>query len=64
MSRRRPFWPHRVPILIGREGESERGYVAFLGRFADEVGLAVHIDSMDLQPGGGDPLAIVQLTVR
>jgi len=64
MSRRRPFRPQRVPIFVGCEGESERGYVACLGRLAEQAGLAVHLDPLVLQPGGGDPLAIVQLAVK
>lgn len=64
MSRRRPFRPQRVPIFIGCEGESERGYVAFLGRLAEAAGLAVHLDPEVLQPGGGDPLAIVERAVK
>ncbi len=64
MSRRRPFLPQRVPIFIGCEGESERGYVRFLGRLAEAEGLAVHLDPEVLQPGGGDPLAIVELAVK
>lgn len=64
MRRARPSRPQRVPIFIGCEGESERGYVAFLGRLAEQAGLAVHLDSMVLQPGGGDPLAIVELAVK
>jgi hypothetical protein len=64
MSRRRPFRPQRVPFFIGCEGESERGYVAFLGRLAEQAGLAVHLDPLVLQPGGGDPLAIVELAVK
>lgn len=54
----------RRSIFIGCEGESERGYVAFLGRLAEQVGLAVHLDPVVLQPGGGDPLAIVELAVK
>ncbi|MBU6394113.1 MAG: RloB domain-containing protein [Sphingomonadales bacterium] len=64
MSRRRPFRPQRVPIFVGCEGESERGYVRFLGRLAEVMGLAVHLDPEVLQPGGGDPLAIVELAVK
>lgn len=64
MSRRRPFRPQRVPIFVGCEGESERGYVRFLGRLADTLGLAVHLDPEVLQPGGGDPLAIVELAMK
>jgi hypothetical protein len=64
MSRRRPFRPQRVPIFVGCEWESERGYVTFLGRLAEQAGLAVHLDPLVLQPGGGDPLAIVELAVK
>ena len=64
MSRRRPFRPQRVPIFIGCEGESERGYVAFLGRLAEAASLAVYLDPEVLQPGGGDPLAIVERAVK
>jgi len=60
MSRPRPFRPQRAPIFIGCEGESERGYVAFLGRLVEEAGLAIHLHPVVLQPGGGDPLAIVE----
>lgn len=64
MKRARPSRPQRIPIFIGCEGESERGYVAFLGRLAEQAGLAVHLDPLVLQPGGGDPLAIVELAVK
>ncbi len=60
MRRGRPFRPQRAPIFIGCEGESERSYVAFLGRLAEQAKLAVHLDPVVLQPGGGDPLAIVE----
>lgn len=64
MSRRRTLRPQRVPIFIGCEGESERGYVAFLSRLAEQAELAVHLDPVVLQPGGGDPLAIVERAVQ
>lgn len=60
MRRQRAFRPQRAPIFVGCEGESERGYVAFLGRLVETAGLAVHLDPVLLQPGGGDPLAIVE----
>jgi hypothetical protein len=60
MRRGRPSRPQRAPIFIGCEGESERSYVAFLGRLAEKAELAVHLDPVVLQPGGGDPLAIVE----
>lgn len=64
MRRHRPFIPQRRPIFIGCEGESERGYVALLGRLADQASCPVHLDPVLLQPGGGDPLAIVQRAVQ
>lgn len=64
MRRRRAFRPQRVPIFVGCEGESERGYVTFLGRLVEQAGLAVHLDPVLLQPGGGDPLAIVERAAR
>lgn|GEM_PF-2814786 len=35
----------RRRYFIGCEGESEQGYVALLQRFANEAGLAVHLDT-------------------
>jgi hypothetical protein len=64
MRRRRAFRPQRAPIFVGCEGESERGYVALLGRLAEEAALPVHLDPVLLQPGGGDPLAIVERAVQ
>lgn len=64
MNRRRPFIPQRVPVYIGCEGESEQGYVALLGRLAEQAGLAVHLDGILLQPGGGDPCAIVERGIQ
>lgn len=64
VGRRRAARPQRVRIFVGCEGESEQGYVALLQRLADAAGLALHLDTVVLQPGGGDPLAIVELAVR
>ena len=52
--------PQRRRLFVGCEGESEQGYVALLARFADQARLAVHLDAVLLQPGGGDPLALVE----
>lgn len=62
--RRRAARPQRVRIFVGCEGESEQGYIALLQRLADAAGLALHLDTVVLQPGGGDPLAIVELAAR
>lgn len=64
VARRRAERPQRFRIFVGSEGESEQGYVALLQRLADAAGLALHFDTVVLQPGGGDPLAIVELAVR
>lgn len=64
IGRRRAARPQRARIFAGCEGESEQGYFALLQRLADAAGLALHLDTVVLQPGGGDPLAIVELAVR
>ncbi|MFA7504698.1 MAG: RloB domain-containing protein [Burkholderiaceae bacterium] len=51
-------------MFVGCEGESERSYGAFLTRLIEEGELAVHLDTVVLQPGGGDPCAIVELAVQ
>lgn len=45
----------RTRILIGCEGESERGYAVHLGRRAQEKGKRVHVEAPVLK--GGDALA-------
>jgi hypothetical protein len=65
MSRRRPRIPPRRPIFFGCEGLSEYGYGALLDRLARAVATAhLHIRSEMLQPGAGDPLALVQRAVE
>lgn len=56
--------PQRRRLFVGCEGESERGYGAFLTRLIEERELAVHLDMVVLQPGGGDPCAIVELAAQ
>lgn len=53
----------RRRLFLGCEGESEQGYTALLQRIADDEGLLVHLDSVLLQPGGGDPCAIIELAI-
>lgn len=64
MIRRHPRIQQRKPIFVGCEGESERGYVALLGRLAEQEGLAIHLDPVLLQPGGGDPCDLIELAAR
>lgn len=56
--------PQRARIYLGCEGQSEQSYAARLGQIADDAGLHLYIDNDVLQPGGGDPLALVQLAIR
>lgn len=64
MNRRRSLIQQRTPIFVGCEGESERSYIALLGRLADHAGLAVHLDAVLLRPGGGDPCSLIELAAR
>ncbi len=57
---RRGARPQRKRLFVGCEGESERGYAALLQRYAEIDDLLVHIDPVLLQPGGGDPCALVE----
>ncbi|WP_208642211.1 hypothetical protein [Methylobacterium terrae] len=56
--------PQRRRIFLGCEGESERSYGVLLGRLVEARHRRVHIDAVILQPGGGDPLALVELAAR
>jgi hypothetical protein len=57
--RRRHLIEPKRPIFLGCEGQSETGYGALIAGFADEVGLRVHLEIVDLAPAG-DPLGRVQ----
>ena len=64
MSRRAPRIRPRRPIL-GCEGSSENGYGALLDRLARDIdALHLHIHHEILQPGAGDPLALVQRAIE
>jgi hypothetical protein len=54
----------RTRIYLGCEGQSEQSYGARLSQIAEAAGLHFHIDNDVLQPGSGDPLALVQSAVR
>jgi hypothetical protein len=56
---RRPVQRRR--IFVGCEGESERGYIVFVANTLATVHLGVHLDAKLLRPGGGDPLALIQV---
>lgn len=64
MRRRRIARPQRKPVFLGCEGESELGYGAFLRRLREEHRPDLHIELALLRPGGGDPLALVELACQ
>lgn len=63
--RRRAFISQRRRIFLGCEGESERGYANFLGQHLRErYDLHIALNTEVLQPGGGDPMALIQLAAQ
>jgi hypothetical protein len=61
MTRRRLLVPQRRRVFLGCEGESERGYGALIGRLLEGQRRDIHLHVVLLKPGGGDPLALVEL---
>lgn len=51
----------RRRIFVGCEGESERGYAVFIANVLSTVHNRVHLDPKLLRPGGGDPLALIEV---
>ena len=49
----------RRRIFAGCEGDSEVSYIALVRRIVEDVHQKVYLDAQPLQPGGGDPLALV-----
>jgi hypothetical protein len=64
MRRRRLVIPQRRRVFLGCEGESERGYGALIGRLLENRRRDVHLHVVLLKPGGGDPLALVELAQK
>ena len=60
MSRRGTI-PPRHRVFCGCEGESERGYVAWLQRTLDVDAPRWHLDAVLLKPGAGDPWELIKL---
>ncbi len=63
---RRPVIPQRIRVFLGCEGESERSYGALLQYLADSANprIPVYIHAVPLNPGAGDPLAMIQRACR
>ncbi len=51
----------RRRVFVGCEGDGERGYITFVATILERVHSSVYIDAKLLRPGGGDPLALVQV---
>jgi hypothetical protein len=49
----------RRRFFAGCEGDGERSYIALVQHIVNDVHQTVHLDAQLLQPGGGDPLALV-----
>jgi hypothetical protein len=64
MRLRRPALPQRRPVFFGCEGESEFGYGALIRRLLEQHRRDLHLDVILLRPGGGDPLALVELACQ
>jgi hypothetical protein len=61
---RRPFIPQRKRVFLGCEGESEQSYGRLLQDLLNARHRRIHLDTVLLRPGGGDPLALVELAAR
>ena len=65
MRRNRGSIAPRRRIFLGCEGSSEHAYGTLLGRLArDRQDVHVHIDVVALNPGAGDPLALVERALQ
>jgi len=62
--RRRIVIPQRKRIFLGCEGESEQSYGALLSRIVGAQRQDFFLDTVLLRPGGGDPLALVELAAK
>lgn len=56
--------PQRKRIYFGCEGDSERSYGKLLNVLTDAAGLSLFLDCDVLQPGAGDPLALIETAIR
>jgi hypothetical protein len=62
--RRRIVIPQRKRIFLGCEGESEQSYGALLTRIVGQQKSDFFLDTVLLRPGGGDPLALIELAEK
>ena len=56
--------PRKVPVFLGCEGESEAAYGQFLARLLAEAKLVIHLEVVPLNPGAGDPLAMIKRIIK
>ncbi|MGO6694436.1 hypothetical protein ACCS54_20525 [Rhizobium johnstonii] len=62
--KRRITIPQRKRTFLGCEGESEQSYGALLARIVGKQKTDFFLDTVLLRPGGGDPLALVELAEK
>jgi hypothetical protein len=61
---RRAIVLQRVPVFIGCEGQSERGYAGLLMKIIRQGQLSFHLHIEDLGLGSGDPHARIQKAAK
>jgi hypothetical protein len=64
MTSRRHLVRQRRRVFVGCEGDSEQGYGARLGELLEPIRRDRYLHVVPLQPGGGDPLALVEQALR
>lgn len=64
MRRHRASILRRRRVFAGCEGESERGYIAWLQQVLDVQRRDTHLEAVLLKPGAGDPPAVIDLALR
>lgn len=64
MRRHRASILRRRRVFVGCEGESERGYIAWLQQVLDAQCRDTHLEAVLLKPGAGDPPALIDLALR
>ncbi len=64
MTRRRAHVPQRALYFVGCEGLGERAYAALINKIARSKDLHLSVQGELLNPGAGDPLALVNRAVE
>lgn len=51
-------------VMVACEGKGEEAYTAVLGKIVKSQGIPFHLDPVALNPGAGDPLALMRRAVQ